>query len=89
MTKIELIKKIAADANVKKVQVTRVISALIDRLADSLKKDGRFALAGLGVFRVSSRIARAARNPRTGESVQVPKRKFVRFRGSTKLKKLI
>jgi len=51
-----------------------------------LKKEGRFALAGLGTFEVVKRAKRKGRNPRTGEPVTIKAHKAVRFRPSKTLK---
>jgi len=51
-----------------------------------LKKEGRFALAGLGVFEVVKRANRKGRNPRTGEEMTVKAHKAVRYRPAKALK---
>lgn len=89
MNKIQLIEKIAVDAKVNKAEAGRAIDALISGMVVSLKETGRFIMAGVGVFKVRARKARTARNPKTGESVQVPEKKTVGFKASRELKEAI
>lgn len=89
MNKIQLIEKIAADAKINKSKAGRAIDALIAGMIASLKETGRFIMAGVGVFKVKVRKARTARNPKTGESVQIPERKAVVFKASREFKEAI
>ncbi len=52
-------------------------------------KDKKLTLPNFGSFRIKESKARIARNPRTGETVQVPDRKVVRFKIAGKLKNLV
>jgi nucleoid DNA-binding protein len=45
-----------------------------------LLNEGRIELRNFGVFEVKRRRARKARNPRTGEKVNVPARMVVAFK---------
>jgi len=44
------------------------------------------SIAGLGIFSTKQRAARVARNPRTGESVNVPAMRVPKFRAAKALK---
>jgi DNA-binding protein HU-beta len=50
------------------------------------RKGEEVSIAGLGIFAVKTRAARTARNPRTGETVQVPSMKVPKFRAAKALK---
>ena len=89
MNKIKLIEKISADAKVNKAEAGRALEALVYGMVASLKETGRFIMAGVGVFKVRAKKARTARNPKTGESVQVPEKKTVGFKASRELKESI
>jgi len=89
MNKIQLIEKIAADAKINKTEAGRAIDALISGMVVSLKETGRFIMAGVGVFKMRVKKARTARNPKTGETVQVPQKKTVGFKASRELKEAI
>ena len=89
MNKLQMIGKIAADAKINKAEAGRALDVLIAGMVSSLNETGRFILAGVGVFKVKVRKARVARNPKTGDPVQLPQRKAVAFHASRELKSLI
>jgi DNA-binding protein HU-beta len=86
MTKTELIDLIAAKAKITKVQAKTAYEAIVEASAKGLKKDGRFVLAGLGIFSVVKRAKRAARNPRTGEPLTIKAHKAVKFKAAKAVK---
>lgn len=69
-----------------KVQSEEVVDAIISSITDSLKKGEEVSIAGLGIFSAKTRAARTARNPRTGESIQVPAMRVPKFRPAKALK---
>jgi DNA-binding protein HU-beta len=86
MTKTEFIEKLARETGLTKVLAKRVLESFLAQTTRTLKKEGRFALPGLGVFEVVKRAKRNARNPRTGEPVTIKAHKAVRFRPAKTLK---
>lgn len=56
-----------------------------DSIARGLTEGDEVRIHGFGSFKTSQRAARVGRNPRTGESVNVPARRVVRFAPSTTL----
>lgn len=69
-----------------KVQAEAVVDKVIDTITATLKRGEEVSIAGLGIFSVKQRAARQARNPRTGEMVQVPAMKVPKFRAAKGLK---
>jgi len=69
-----------------KTQSEDIVDTIINSIIDSLKKEEEVSIAGLGIFSVKQRDARMARNPRTGESVQVAAMKVPKFRAAKALK---
>ncbi len=69
-----------------KADAERGMDAVLSALVDALKAGGEVSIAGLGVFSVKDRAARTARNPRTGEMVNVPATKVPKFRAAKALK---
>lgn len=69
-----------------KVQAEQVVDKVIDSIVSSLKAGNEVSIAGLGIFSVKQRAARQARNPRTGELVQVAAMKVPKFRAAKALK---
>ncbi|QQG42737.1 MAG: HU family DNA-binding protein [Candidatus Giovannonibacteria bacterium] len=75
--------------DVSKKHAEEVVDFVFDSIADCLKKGEEVSIAGFGVFAVKERKARTARNPRTGEVVQVPAMTVPRFRAGKGLKEAV
>ncbi len=69
-----------------KVQAEQAVDKVVDSIVNTLKAGGEVSIAGLGIFSVKARAARQARNPRTGETLQVPAMKVPKFRAAKALK---
>lgn len=89
MTKSELMATLANDTGFKKQQIISLMDALNKTIYKTLKKESKIKLEGLGVFQLKNRKARIARNPRTGEMVNVPAKRVVKFRVLKVLKEAI
>ena len=80
MIKSELIAKICeAHPNLVQRDVELVVSTVFNEIAEALAKGDRVELRGFGAFSVKLREARTARNPRTGEMVDVPEKRVPFF----------
>ena len=72
MIKSELIARLSEEnPHLTQRDVERVVGVILERMIQALETDGRVELRGFGALSVRSRDARAGRNPRTGESVDV------------------
>ncbi|RYY18012.1 MAG: integration host factor subunit beta [Alphaproteobacteria bacterium] len=60
--------------------VEAVVDAILDRIGAALVDGDRVELRGFGAFEVRYREARSARNPRTGQAVEVEARTAIHFR---------
>jgi len=89
VNKIELVDAVSTAANIKKTEAETVIDAVLDSITAELKKGNEVRLVGFGTFVVSNRAATAGRNPRTGETIQIPAKKLPRFRAGKGLKDAI
>ena len=86
MNKADLVDVVHGVLGGTKVAAEQAVDALVDALVGCLKKGEEVSIAGLGIFSVKARAARAARNPRTGETIQVPAMKIPKFRPAKALK---
>ncbi len=86
MNKTELIEHIATNADLSKADASRAVDAFVDAVTSALKKDDSVTLVGFGTFAVSDRAARTGRNPRTGETINIPAARVPRFRPGKALK---
>jgi DNA-binding protein HU-beta len=78
MTKSQVAAALAAKLGLAKKQVVAAVAALCD-LAYKEAKNG-FTIPGLGKLVLVHRKARMGRNPRTGEAIQIPAKRVVKFR---------
>ncbi|MDP3955620.1 MAG: HU family DNA-binding protein [bacterium] len=69
-----------------KAQAEEVVETVLNSIIETMKKGDEVSIAGLGIFSVKDRAARTARNPRTGEAIQVPAMKVPKFRPAKALK---
>ncbi len=89
MTKVELIDKVAEGLGLPKREIEKMLDKLISTIQNALKDGKKVSVAGLGTFVVKEKKARLARNPKTGESVQVPAKRAPKFRPGKELKEII
>lgn len=79
MTKKEIVKQISERANLTQLKTKEIVQWTFDAIVDTLIEEGRIELRNFGVFEVKRRKARKARNPRTGEKVDVEPKNVVTF----------
>lgn len=86
MNKSELINVVSQNSEISKKDVEAVVNATISAIADAMASGDKVQLLGFGTFEVKDVAAREARNPRTGETVQVEACKKPAFTASKALK---
>jgi DNA-binding protein HU-beta len=86
MNKAALVDAVHQHLGGTKVQAEEVVNLVFDSIVNTLKKGEEVSVAGLGIFSVKTRAARTARNPRTGETLEVPAMKVPKFRAAKALK---
>ncbi len=86
MNKATIVEVVHEKLGGTKTQAEDIVDTIINSVISSLKKGDEVSIAGLGIFSVKQRAARTARNPRTGESVQVAAMKVPKFRAAKALK---
>ena len=89
MNKQDIIEAVYAKIGGTKVAAEQAVETVIESITGSLKKGDEVSIAGLGIFQAKQRAARTARNPRTGESVQVPAMRVPKFRAAKALKESV
>ena len=89
MNKDDLIAKVANSVGVSKTDAAKSVDAVFSNITSSLKGGNEVRLVGFGTFIVSNRAATTGRNPRTGESIQIPAKKVPKFRAGKSLKETV
>src|ERR1700744_3490964 len=87
MIKSELIQALAHEnPHLTQRDIERVVGVILERMINALEQGGRVELRGFGAFSVRSRPARAGRNPRTGETVEVRAKHVPFFKSGKELR---
>lgn len=86
MNKADIVSKVNDVLGTTKVQAEQIVDTILDSVISTLKKGEEVSIAGLGIFSVKKRAARSARNPRTGETIQVAAMNVPKFRAAKALK---
>jgi len=74
------------NANITKKDANLVIGHVLNGIKAGLLEDGKVTLVGFGTFSIVQRKARKARNPQTGEAIDVPAKFVPKFKPSKALK---
>ena len=69
-----------------KAAAERALDAVLVGIKRGVKTASTVQLVGFGTFRMAKRKARTGRNPKTGEPIQIPASKTVRFSAGSGLK---
>jgi DNA-binding protein HU-beta len=89
VNKSELIDKVAGEAGIAKSDAEKAVNAFINVVQTAVASDDKVTLPGFGAWSRSQRAARTGRNPRTGEPVQIPASKAVKFSVGADFKKKV
>src|SRR5881227_1477272 len=80
VTKKEIVKQISERLSLPQLKTKEIVQQTFDAIVETLLETGRIELRNFGVFEVKQRKARKARNPRTGDKVDVPPKNVVTFK---------
>lgn len=86
MTKAELVDLITGTTGMNRRDTVTVVNLIMENIGNALAGGDKVELRGFGSFKVKSRRSRLARNPRTGDAVDVPAKRVPYFKASNELK---
>ncbi len=89
MNKVLLAESLQEVIGGTKADAERAVEAVFDTIAGELIKGEDVSIAGFGIFSAKLRAARVARNPRTGEPINVPEMKVPKFKAGKALKESV
>ncbi len=89
MTKAQLMTTLAEKTGMSKKEVVNFMEVLTNMAYSEAKKEGEFVLPGFGKLVLVDRKARIGRNPATGEQIQIPAKRVVKFRVAKAVKDAI
>jgi DNA-binding protein HU-beta len=79
VNKKDAIRLMARDAGITYQQAEKAFSSLFQGVRKALIAGKRVTFSGFGAFETAQRKARMGRNPKTGDSIQIPRKRRIRF----------
>ncbi len=79
----------AESADISKASAARALESMVDSVTGALKSGDSLTLVGFGTFSVRKREARAGRNPKTGEAIQIKAANVPAFKAGKALKEAL
>lgn len=89
MTRAQIAAEISEATGISKKETEIVIEGFISTVIESLKKNDAIEIRGFGTFKNIVREPRKARNPKTGETINLVKRFIPKFKVSKEFKKAV
>jgi DNA-binding protein HU-beta len=86
--KLDIVNAVVAKTTVTRTKAEQAVETVFKALKDSLGRGQRIELRRFGVFNVKPRKTGIGRNPRTGEEVNIPPGKAVRFKPGKELQSI-
>ncbi|MCK4330655.1 integration host factor subunit beta [candidate division WOR-3 bacterium] len=87
--KEDIVRDIASETGLSMIETKMVVNAFMSKIIEGIMTGKRIELRGFGVFTSRKRKGRVARNPKTGEKVNVPPYIMPVFKPSRILKKTL
>ena len=79
MTRKDLIDRVAEKFGLRKKEAEAIVKFVFQEIAETVRKGERVSIQSFGAFELRELKERKIRNPRTGELLEVPRRKKVAF----------
>ena len=89
MNKTDLSAAVAAKADLTRKQAEAAVNAMVETIGATLTTGEKVQIVGFGTFEVKNRPARKARNPRTGEEIDISASKAPVFKAGKALKDMV
>ena len=88
MIKLDIVNEVVNRTGITKTKAEVAVETVFEAMKTALEQGDRIELRGFGVFNVKPRKTGVGRNPRTGEEVNIPPGKAVRFKPGKELQSL-
>lgn len=86
MNKNDLVSAVADRAGLSKADAGKAVDGVFDSITGALQGGAEVRVVGFGTFSVANRKATTGRNPRTGETIQIPASRQPKFKAGKGLK---
>ena len=89
MNKADLVNSISEKTGLTKSKTNEVVDALVSSITESLKSGEKVTLVGFGTFATTKKEARKGRNPKTGETIEIPSKTVAKLKAGSELSKSV
>jgi integration host factor subunit beta len=89
MNKSQLVEVLSQRVGLTQKRAERVLNIIFDSMADALGDDERIEVRGFGSFMVKQYDSYTGRNPKTGQTIEVPPKKLPFFKVGKELKERV
>lgn len=89
MNKADIVNKVHEALGGTRAEAERAVETVVESIVGSLKSGTEVSVAGLGIFSAKMREGRTGRNPRTGETIEIPAMRVPKFRAAKALKEAV
>ena len=89
MNKTDLINVVSAETKISKKDTETVVTAMLETIAETLKSGDKVQLIGFGTFEVKDAAPKTGRNPKTGETIEIPACKKPSFSAAKSFRDLV
>lgn len=86
MNKFDLIERLRGEMGYSEVEASRIVDALMESMTESLSNGDKISLPGIGTMAVVDRAPRKGRHPQTGEELDIPASRNIKFSPAARLK---
>lgn len=89
MTKADIVEKVAFGTGLTKLETEAIVEGFLNTVIQSLREGRGIEIRGFGSYKVKKKMARYARNPRSGEKVYVGEHYVPTFKFSKDFKSAV
>lgn len=89
MTRLDIAKAVAKEANLTQQKANEAVVELFNVLKEAMRNGERIECRGFGIFVVRDRNSRTGRNPRTGEEAPILEGKTIKFKPGKEFKEQV
>jgi DNA-binding protein HU-beta len=89
MNKADLVNSLSEKTGLTKTKSNEVVDAIVSTITESLRNGEKVTLVGFGTFTTSKKEARKGRNPKTGETLEIPAKTVAKFKAGSELTKSV
>jgi integration host factor subunit alpha len=86
MTKADIIQDVYNKLGFSKRDSARIVESVFDIMKETLARGEKIKISGFGNFVVNDKRARKGRNPQTGDTIEISRRRVLTFKASQVLR---